>query len=263
MDDKFYTIRVPKQLGRMTAIVGVLALIVAPLAAVATHSFSDVPDSHTFHGNIEWLKASGVTKGCNPPANTLFCPDDNVTRGQMAAFMERFAEYLGAEDGTPAQADNATTADSAPPVGPAGGVLSGSYPNPDLADNEPFRIVGTAGQPSFQNGWGNLDLGFSQAGFFKDHQNVVHLKGTLTGGAGANGEVAFTLPEGYRPSQNLVLPMAGGGPVAANLQIFTDGTVEPTCDGGGCTAGIDGLSFRVGVGGASQAPAPEGEGPND
>jgi hypothetical protein len=31
----------------------------------------------------------------------------------MAAFMHRFAEYLGAEDGTPAQADHATTADSA------------------------------------------------------------------------------------------------------------------------------------------------------
>jgi hypothetical protein len=80
---------------------------------VATHTFNDVPDSHTFHGDIEWLEASGVTKGCNPPANTEFCPDDNVTRGQMSAFMKRFAEYIGAEDGTPAEADHATTADDA------------------------------------------------------------------------------------------------------------------------------------------------------
>src|SRR5690606_21829666 len=32
---------------------------------------------------------SGITRGCNPPANTRFCPDDYVTRGQMAAFLVR------------------------------------------------------------------------------------------------------------------------------------------------------------------------------
>jgi len=111
MDAKSYNIRVPKRWARLTLIVGVTALIVAPLTAVATHTFNDVPDTHTFHADIEWLEASGVTKGCNPPANTLFCPDDDVTRGQMAAFMKRFSQYLGAEDGTPAQADNADTVD--------------------------------------------------------------------------------------------------------------------------------------------------------
>jgi hypothetical protein len=30
-----------------------------------------------------------VTLGCNPPANDKFCPDDKVTRGQMAAFLTR------------------------------------------------------------------------------------------------------------------------------------------------------------------------------
>lgn len=113
MDNESYNIRVPKRWARIALIVGVVALIVAPLTAVATHTFNDVPGSHTFHSDIEWLEASGVTKGCNPPANTSFCPDDNVTRGQMSAFMKRFAEYIGAEDGTPAQADHATTADDA------------------------------------------------------------------------------------------------------------------------------------------------------
>jgi hypothetical protein len=67
----------------------VTALLVAPLTALATHSFTDVSDSNTFHDDIAWLKDSGVTKGCNPPDNTEYCPDDNVTRGQMAAFMHR------------------------------------------------------------------------------------------------------------------------------------------------------------------------------
>lgn len=97
----------------ITAVVaGVVgAMLVAPVAVYASHSFNDVPDTNTFHSDIAWLAESGVTKGCNPPANTEFCPADEVSRGQMAAFMRRFAQYLDAEDGTPAQADNADTLD--------------------------------------------------------------------------------------------------------------------------------------------------------
>jgi len=85
------------------------AAVVAPAAVFAADKFTDVPASNTFHADISWLANAGVTKGCNPPADTLYCPEDNVSRGQMAAFLRRFAQYLGAEDGTPAQADNATT----------------------------------------------------------------------------------------------------------------------------------------------------------
>lgn len=42
-----------------------------------------------FESVIESLAAAGITQGCNPPANTRFCPDDYVTRGQMAAFLSR------------------------------------------------------------------------------------------------------------------------------------------------------------------------------
>ena len=44
---------------------------------------------HNFEAAIEWLAAEGITKGCNPPLNTRFCPDNNVTRGQMATFLTR------------------------------------------------------------------------------------------------------------------------------------------------------------------------------
>lgn len=62
-----------------------------PVAVMASHGFTDVPDNHTFHEDIQWLRDADVTRGCNPPANTRFCPDDFVTRGQMAAFMNRLA----------------------------------------------------------------------------------------------------------------------------------------------------------------------------
>ena len=42
--------------------------------------------SHTFESEILVLNASGITKGCTP---THFCPEDYVTRGEMAAFLVR------------------------------------------------------------------------------------------------------------------------------------------------------------------------------
>ncbi len=42
-----------------------------------------------FHGAINKIADAGITVGCNPPANNRFCPTENVTRGQMAAFFKR------------------------------------------------------------------------------------------------------------------------------------------------------------------------------
>ncbi len=82
---------------RMTlaTVVALAALTAVPLAVYAAHSFTDVPDTNEFHGSISWMKDNGVTVGCNPPANTEFCPDDNVTREQMSSFMRRYAQTIG------------------------------------------------------------------------------------------------------------------------------------------------------------------------
>jgi chitodextrinase len=55
-----------------------------------THpGFKDVSASSIFANDIGRLATAGITKGCNPPANDLFCPGDVVTRGQLAAFLHR------------------------------------------------------------------------------------------------------------------------------------------------------------------------------
>ena len=59
---------------------------------IAAHSFDDVPDSNQFHESIARMQENGITVGCNPPANTQYCPEDNVSRQQMAAFMRRLPE---------------------------------------------------------------------------------------------------------------------------------------------------------------------------
>ncbi len=69
----------------------VVAAMIAPVAVLAAGgSFTD-DDTSIFEADIEWLQGAGVTAGCNPPANDHFCPDDPVTRGQMAAFMRRLS----------------------------------------------------------------------------------------------------------------------------------------------------------------------------
>ena len=59
---------------------------------------------------------------------------------------------------------------------------------------EPFRFVGTSGQPSFANGWTNYDL--RRVGFYR-HAGRVHLTGVIRGGL--INVPAFVLPTGYRP----------------------------------------------------------------
>jgi hypothetical protein len=55
--------------------------------------FVDVQPTDTFYADITWLADTGITKGCNPPLNDRFCPDGNVTRAQMAAFLVRAMGY--------------------------------------------------------------------------------------------------------------------------------------------------------------------------
>jgi hypothetical protein len=56
-------------------------------------SFVDDDDS-IFETDIAKLATAGITYGCNPPDYTMFCPNANVTRGQMAAFIHRAESLL-------------------------------------------------------------------------------------------------------------------------------------------------------------------------
>lgn len=59
------------------------------LQATSGRTFTDVPRGSTFAQDIDRLATAGITMGCNPPSNTRFCPNDPVSRDQMAAFMTR------------------------------------------------------------------------------------------------------------------------------------------------------------------------------
>jgi hypothetical protein len=64
--------------------------------------FTDVAGS-TYRTDIEWLYQQGITAGCTA---TRYCPDDSLTRAQMASFLDRALDlpltsrdYFGDDDG--------------------------------------------------------------------------------------------------------------------------------------------------------------------
>lgn len=51
-------------------------------------TFADVPVAHIFHRYIEGFYNAGITAGCSDSPK-MYCPDNSVTRGEMAVFIER------------------------------------------------------------------------------------------------------------------------------------------------------------------------------
>ena len=88
------------------------------LAAIV---FSDVPVSHPFYSDIQAVANAGVTTGCG---GGKYCPEDNVTRGQMAAFMNRLGA-LGPGKTPVVNANTSRSTDGWSIGCPAGTALSG------------------------------------------------------------------------------------------------------------------------------------------
>ena len=96
----------------LTALTMVSSLVASAQELDPGGTFID-DDGNIHEGNIEAIAAEGVTRGCNPPDNTWFCPGEAVTRGQMAAFLTRALDLEPASDEA---ATLRTTTSSAPPT---------------------------------------------------------------------------------------------------------------------------------------------------
>lgn len=98
------------------------------------------------------------------------------------------------------------------------------------------------------NGWANFGAPFHPVSYCIDPKGVVRLRGVAYGTA-STGTVMFTLPEGLRPLDRLILGIATGGVSYAlqfgRIDFLTDGTVE-FLSGGLYFVSFDGLSFVSG-----------------
>lgn len=73
-------------------IAGALLLAASmPVRSQVCEPFADVPATHPFCADIQWMFNRGVTLGCAPG---LFCPTLPTPREQMAAFLHRLADAL-------------------------------------------------------------------------------------------------------------------------------------------------------------------------
>lgn len=86
-------------------IVAAFVLFLVPVAAIAVGpTFSDVPSTDWAYQDIEWLAANGLTNGCTADG-TAYCPDNPVTRREMAAFTHRLATSKVVEAKTAASSE--------------------------------------------------------------------------------------------------------------------------------------------------------------
>jgi hypothetical protein len=101
----------PRRWLKLAAVLVVVGAVAAPVSVMAVGGAFTDDDASVFEADIEWLAAAGITRGCNPPTNDLYCPKDSVTRGQMAAFLHRLGIAKIVDAATAVEADHAATAD--------------------------------------------------------------------------------------------------------------------------------------------------------
>lgn len=122
-----------------------------------------------------------------------------------------------------------------------------------LAQNANFQItalqlpavekrnkVGDPGNAVFANSWVNFAGANEPAHYYKDPFGRVFVGGCIK--SGTVGLVAFTLPAGYRPQEQLVIAVASNG-AFGEVVINTDGTVVPTV-GSNVSFNLSCINFR-------------------
>ena len=106
--------------------------------------------------------------------------------------------------------------------------------------NENFLTVEDWNTPSLINSWAD---GGTDPGYYKDPFGRVWLKGDFT--TGTSGTVAFNLPSGYRPPQDMYFPiLLTSAATGGFILIDTGGDVYIT-RGAAATATLNGISFRI------------------
>lgn len=142
---------------------------------------------------------------------------------------------------------NVSTLGTVPSANHAGGADTATTAN-SLVAPEPIHVVGAPGEPGFENGF-EAQSTEEHVSFYKDHECVVHLTGSIHG---PSGTTAFTLPPGYRPTDEYNQTIQASPLELAGLDIGAEGhpsepgEVFPFVKGGGTSIfNLDGVTFRA------------------
>ena len=157
---------------RMAGVLSVVALLtVAIVVPVGSVGAGELPPGGTFtdddgnihEGMIEAIAEAGVTAGCNSEG-TLYCPDDDVRRDQMASFLARAlglpdssTDWFTDDDGNTHEANINKIADAGITLGIGGGLYdpSGSVRRDQMAS----FLARALGLPDSSTDWFTDDDG--------------------------------------------------------------------------------------------------------
>ena len=103
----------------------------AQLAAAPCAGFDDVDDTSAFCPNIDWVRNRGITLGCTA---SEYCPDANVTRLQMAAFLNRLGTAMTPVQLRADETPGALDLDAAPIVCQTLQFATATYPRRAILD---------------------------------------------------------------------------------------------------------------------------------
>lgn len=117
--------------GLLVLAVFVSGVAVAKASPLASHQFTDVPTSASYHNAVEWLVNREITFGCTV---TQFCPNNTVTRAQMALFMQRLGAAFTPVIVYGTDGYTALDIDLSPVVCDTGGYTTGDYPQQATLD---------------------------------------------------------------------------------------------------------------------------------
>ena len=215
-----------------------LATVAGPALAGNCAGFTDVSDASSFCGDVSWIKNRAITLGCGN--GTTYCPNDAVSRLQMAAFLHRLGNetFLQGGNAFGATAVLGTGDDQPLELWVGGQRVARFQPNAVVFSNTPAPP--------------NVLLGYAGNGVYTNVSGATVAGGGAPGGQNAFAEGSWQCTLGYGCLNGVtdLYGTIGGG--AGNLAGNGDNDVRNTefaTVGGGLSnwANADGTTIGGGV----------------
>ena len=97
--------------------------------------------------------------------------------------------------------------------------------------------------PTLVNSWVDFGSSYETAGYQKESNGTIRLKGKVKSGTVAYQTAVFTLPAGFRPSLIQTFPVCSNGAFGI-VTVETDGVVSVVV-GNNTYVSLDGISFKI------------------
>jgi Collagen triple helix repeat (20 copies) len=205
-------------------VVSLVALFVAlggtSYATVATMlPRNSVGSAQVVNGSLQTVdlsqQAKSALKGARGPAGAAGLEGPIGATGAQGLKGDTGAQGLKGNTGAQGPKGDTGAQGSPGPPGPPG----------PFVDVEPWHEIGAPGEPSFEHGWQNYNVGsgWETAAYYKDPWGRVYMRGLI--GGGTLDAIAFRLPEGYRPAQAPHFVGSSNFQAADAINVYPDGGV--------------------------------------